>query len=1637
MSENHRRLLAIGGAVAAVIIAALIGLYVVGGRTPNGAANGNIFTRLAEGFHQITSGTTTSVQVAQGGDFVFRRLDVDTTKPQAEACLVFTRDLDASGKTHYEDYISIDPATRVASHVVDTRLCLSGLDFNTTYNVTLKAGLPDAAGDKLIEAETVPVELRDKPSVVRFSGGIILPRDNAQGVPVTTVNISKLRVKLIRVGDRLLSQIESGVVDQTSLYSWKDNDLQNSQGKLIWEGTMDVNVVKNDNVVTLIPINQILKDKKPGAYVLLAMDAAKKKDSDTYYEDDNTIAAQWVIDSDIALTTFQGANGLTVFARSYSSALPLKGVKLSLVARDNNELATVTTDGSGRADFDAGLMGATGGEEPVVVMAYGADQDFSFLDLRRPAFDLTDRGVTGRETPGPIDAFLYTERGVYRPGETVQLTSMLRDRVGATQTAPMTLVATRPDGLEVSRTTIPGASLQAGTATWSLPLSKTAPHGRWQIAAYVDTSKNAPSVGRVQFDVQDFVPQKLKVTLTPETKIARANSDISVKVESRFLYGAPAGGLTGEGETRIVTDSEPFKDYEGWQFGREDDTFSDVSITMKVPETDATGVTHAIASVGELADTTLPLKAMIKVSIHEPGGRTTDKTTEIPVHTRDVVLGLRPAFQYGSVAENARANFEAVALNGDGKRIALSGLTFSWVRQETSYQWYQDNGQWKYKSTTRDRLVTSGTMSIAGSGAFAKLGMTFPYGDYRLTITDTKSGAAASYHFWSGWAASAEGDRPDRIPVAADKPTYRAGETAKINIKPTADGKALIVVAGDRVFSSQLVDAPASGTTVNIPVSADWGPGAYVLVTDYRPLAQASGHEPVRSIGLVWLTLDNSPRTLTAQIGGPSKITPRQKITIPVTVKGLDSGEDAYLTLAAVDEGILQLTDYKSPDPNTYYFGKRRLGVGMHDDYGRLIHAEKGPVGAMREGGDSFGGRSLSVVPIKTVSLFSGLVKVGDGGVANVALDIPDFNGELRLMAVVVSKDKLGHADRPLTVRDPVVADIVLPRFLAPGDHALAALNLNNVEGAPGDYTATVSAGAPVTLAGNGPTVIKQSLKVGQRVLIPVAIGANSIGISNVTLKITGPNGYSVTHSWPIQSRAPQLDVARDEIVPFAPNQSYVANHGLIADLYSGTSNVALTVSSAHGYNNVPGLLRWLDKYPYGCIEQTTSRAMPLLVFNDLSDLAGLPRDKALHDREQEAIDAVLDMQNYAGNFGMWGPGNDADPWISVFALDFLFQAKQKNYVVPNDALRRGANWLKSEASSDSADDATRAYAFYVLARIGQVNISDLRYFSDTRGPEFKTAIAGALSGAASAEVGDRARATYGFNRAREILMSADPNRYSSDDYGSLLRDLAGTTALAAESNEAQLIPALMTKSDSVDMRLNATTTQEKAWMLRAAYELTRQRTRLNILVNGKPVMPRDGAIRLSPSTQMLNAGLTFLNKGDASVWRTTSVQGTPAMPLAASANGVTLTKQIWTMSGTPADLSNLHQNDRVMIVLSGSMPNNYYHQMGIIDLLPAGLEIENALSGDDGKAYSWLNAINDMIMTDKRDDRYVAAFNIGSEYRSSDPKKPEPQPYFRVAYIARAVTTGTFVMPGGDVEDMYAPGVAARTAVGSVTIKP
>ncbi len=249
---------------------------------------------------------------------------------------------------------------------------------------------------------------------------------------------------------------------------------------------------------------------------------------------------------------------------------------------------------------------------------------------------------------------------------------------------------------------------------------------------------------------------------------------------------------------------------------------------------------------------------------------------------------IRPDFDDDSVNENAKAGFEAIVVDGAGKRIAASGLTYTWVREDTTYQWFQDsNSQWKYQSVTRDRLMTSGTLDI-GTGAPARLAQTFPWGTYRLTITDPKIESVELLSLLFRLGGECGRRQAGSHSGGGEQAVLQAGRNGAHLDQARGRRPALVVVAGDRIYSSQMIDAPASGASIDIPVSADWGAGAYVLVTDYRALNDATGREPVRSIGVAWLGVDNSARTLTPLIGGPDKITPRQRITIPVVVKGLD-----------------------------------------------------------------------------------------------------------------------------------------------------------------------------------------------------------------------------------------------------------------------------------------------------------------------------------------------------------------------------------------------------------------------------------------------------------------------------------------------------------------------------------------------------------------------------------------------------------------------------------------------------------------------------------------------------------------------------------------------------------------------------
>jgi hypothetical protein len=417
-------------------------------------------------------------------------------------------------------------------------------------------------------------------------------------------------------------------------------------------------------------------------------------------------------------------------------------------------------------------------------------------------------------------------------------------------------------------------------------------------------------------------------------------------------------------------------------------------------------------------------------------------------------------------------------------------------------------------------------------------------------------------------------------------------------------------------------------------------------------------------------------------------------------------------------------------------------------------------------------------------------------------------------------------------------------------------------------------------------------------------------------------------------------------------------------------------------------------------------------------------------------------MQTYGGSFGMWSSiSGEADTYIGMFATDFLMQAKQNGYVIPEEGIDRALGWARKAAGSESNTDLARAYGFYLLARAGSLNPSELRYFADTRIEGMTNPFALGLMGSALADIGDRARATPAFAKARDLAIGADPKKYVSDTsyYGSLLRDVAGLTAMSAKAGQAGLIPALVTRVSSFDPRLNWTTTQEKAWMLLAAHEVEEATPPVNVAVTGASVVQKGKVLRFSPTLAQMNQSISLKNNGQKDIWRIVSSEGIPAKPLSAEQNGVTLSKAILTMSGAPASLANVKQNDRFIVRLSGEMADNRARLMALLDLLPSGFEIEGAVQRkDDGSTmYPFLPVLAQANIAEARDDRFVVTFDIGSNFQPTDPKEIAKlsRPTFHFAYIVRATVPGSYVVPAGVVEDMYAPDIRARTNMGQMTI--
>ncbi|WP_026619694.1 alpha-2-macroglobulin family protein [Ensifer sp. WSM1721] len=1555
------------------------------------------------------------LKARQGFRVTGHTIDADSASPRA--CVQFSEQLLKNGPD-YASFVTLDGAAPQAVEAKGSEICVEGLKHGQRYKLAFRPGLPSSV-DEIIETPvSLDIYVKDRSPMVRFTGdSFVLPSTARRGIPIVSVNTESANLKLYRIGDRSISSLLTGSQFLTQLDGYSEELIKDQSGELVWQGGIDIQTELNKEVVTSFPVDEVLPKRKPGVYVLTATSGTGLT------QDWDARATQWFVVSDIGISTYAGTDGLNVFVRSLASAKPLGDVELQLVAKNNEVLGTATTDAEGRAIFAAGLIRGTASMTPAVITARKGDDDYVFLDMTRAGFDLSDRGVTGRAAPGAIDLFAWTERGIYRAGETVHAAALARDVNGAAiENLPLTFVFLRPDGVEDRRLVSGGGKL--GGHTLDLPIPENAMRGTWTMQIFTDPKGSA--IGEKQFLVDDFVPDRTEFDLTSQAKAIEVGTPIEVAVDGRFLYGAPAAGLTLEGEISVkpTRESEAFK---GYVFGLADEEASEDSrLPLEGLEPlDENGKSVFNVDLTEVPATTQLLNANVTVRMREAGGRAVERSLTLPVKPEGPMIGIKPEFS-GDLAENSVGKFHVIAIGADGAKVSMPGLVWKLVSVERNYQWYRDGTAWKYEPVVSTKQVANGTVDVAQDGA--EIAVPVGWGRYRLEIeTAAMDGPASSVEFDAGWyVAATSTETPDGLEIALDKENYAVGETAKLKVSPRFAGELLVTVGTENLITTKTASIAEAGGEVELPVTAEWGAGAYVTATLYRPGDAQESRMPMRAIGIKWLTVDPAERKLAITLDAPEKTQPRQPLDISLKVRGAGANEDAYVTVAAVDVGILNLTRYEAPDPDGWYFGQRRLGLEIRDLYGRLIDGSLGASGRLRTGGDG-GQMPLQGNPPteKLVAFFSGPVKLDADGEAKVRFDIPQFNGTARVMAVAWTKSGVGDAAKDVVIRDPVVVTASLPKFLAPGDRAELRLDVANTDGPAGDYQVQVTTNGPVTVEQTGAAETLR-LEAGGKSAVTLPLAGQYPGSGLVTVTLSSAAGQSFEQTLDIPVRPATLPITERQVVNIAAGSSLTVDDQLLADSVLQGASVSLNVTRSAAFD-IPALLMTLDRYPYGCAEQTTSRALPLLYLSELSKQSGLAEDEAVAKRVQEAIYTVLSYQSSAGSFGLWSPGS-GDLWLDAYVTDFLTRAREQKFDVAEQAMVQALENLQNALSYETnvKDRGNEiAYALYVLARNRKAAISDLRYYADTMLGDFPTPLAKAHIAAALALYGDAARSQEIFAAVVNMSTGLVNVSLARSDYGSSLRDGAAVLALAAESRPVPpIIPELSKIVSKEWQQSRYTSTQEQAWMLLAARAIQGGDEDMRLEINGAG---RSGsyAARITGDALMEHPVVIRNNSADAVSAVVTTVAA-PQQPLSAGGDGFTIERTYYTLDGVEANVMEARQNERYVVVLKVTESNDWPSRVLITDLLPAGFEIDNPSLVDSAQLsnFEWIGEV-EAAHTEFRSDRFVAAFN-----RSTGDNRE-----ITLAYVVRAVTPGTYDHPAANVEDMYRPQFSARTATGRMEV--
>ncbi|WP_410489753.1 alpha-2-macroglobulin family protein [Aeromonas hydrophila] len=1487
-----------------------------------------------------------------------------------------------------------------------------------SYEVSLKAGLGPSPQSWTLK--TRPLEA----GASFTASGMVLPLRDELRLPISAVNVDEVNIDFFRVDAEYLPRFLAEYRPGAGMGNWELEQIT-KRAKRVFSGRYALELDANRRETRLINVKEP-QLAEAGVYfaVMSPLGNYDWRKETTYFAV-----------SDMGLSARRYRDQLEVFVSSLASADPLKDVQLSLLDEKGNRLQVQTTDPQGHRRFDqvqgARLLLAEQGNHLAVLRLDGAALDLSTFDL-------------GTQPWQAQQLYLFSGRDLYRPGERLDSEILLKGQDG--QLLPgmaVELEVKQPDGQLLEQKRLLPDSL--GAAHYGLRLPDDAPLGRWTI----NLKTAAGSRFEWPFLVEEFLPERLKLQLGkgPDGEVTDLDAVLTLPLQGDYLYGAPASATKAKAEVKISRATMPFTQWQEFTLG-------DVLLAEQAKDLEPLNLTLDAQGQGtfSLADeldgvrALGPLEVAYRVSLSEPGGRAVNRSrTQYGWPAGSQWPALKADFVADRVEGGKPLPFQILNLDAQGQPVA-GAVKVRLINEYRDYYWHYADGEgWKYEFNSQPYLEQEQTLQLDGKGP-TPLTLQLAAGWYRLEVENSQ-GHQSSLRVEIGsyaWGGGGEQARPDKIAITLDKRAYLAGDKVKVTLVAPRPGKGLLLVEdGDGLRWWQRIELKGAGGDAKdargefeIPVSPEWQRhdlhiSAQIAAPDStsKPVGKQQG-QSLRSVGLVPLTLDREARRLPLTLSAPDKAVPLTRLEVTATSTPNSQGR---VVLAAVDRGVLNISDYQPLDPFEIFFGRKRFAQDLFDNYGQVIPPQDGKLARLNYGGDRAplkkGGALESRVEI--AALWSGEVSFDESGKAVIPLDLPNFNGELALMALAWNEQQVGEAERAVKVVAPLVAEIGWPRFGARGDETRALVQLRNMSGEDQILSLvwTLNGG----LKANGELPGTLSLKNGEEqwLTLPLTVTGAS-GVASLQLAASGKD-FAISRDWTLPLRSPWPAETRQRYQMLAPGQQMSFVPAELAGLDRANPQGLLSLSGTPPWDPAA---QWqaLADYPYACLEQTLSRAWPYLLTTADERIAwSKPADGKKAASEADVQRALLQrlqrLQLPSGGFGLWDGRSDEEQWLTAYAADYLLARKEAGDAVPEAMLNQALNRLQSYLTDSqygerwsSAPEHSRlayqAYSAYVLARVGKAPLATLRLVWEQQADHARSGLPLLHLSLALSAMGDEQNAAKALSRA---LTTERGDDYLGD-YGSPLRDQALELSLLRQHKlAAERWPALSAKVADTLAHRQWLSTQERLALLRLARfdpAVDWQAKVTSSLGSGS----LSGSAPLQQGAPEALAASTVTNEGRGSLYVQRTLVGYPEQAPTRLSQGISVTRSWFNSDGQRFDPTKVKVGDLVVVRLNVSSESAVPDAL-LVEMVPAGFELENPALGNsikleelsiEGKP-AWQSEWNDYLKHQEfRDDRYTAALDLSEGSNQ------------QLVYLMRAVTPGRYQVPPTQVEDMYRPELRA-----------